>query len=302
MQPGNFVLITPARNEEATIEVTINSVLAQTIRPKEWIIVSDSSTDRTDDIVKRFAASNSFIKLLRLDKRPSRNFASVVFATEAGCHALQTRDYAFLGLFDADIRFQPTYFEKLLEHFEADSSLGLAGGLVLDVTDGLIPRQFQNLREVAGAVHFFRRECYESIGGLIAIPEGGWDTITGVQARSNGYATRTFPELVVEHLKPRNTGEGGSIKRKWQMGVRAYAVGSHPLFEFVKCGSRILEAPLAVGAAARFAGFAYSAVSRRKRVLAPSLIKDVRKEQLARLLPFRSEKVSTPTRTYQSTP
>lgn len=46
-----YVLVTPARNEEAFIEQVIQSVLAQSVLPLKWAIVSDGSTDRTDEIV-----------------------------------------------------------------------------------------------------------------------------------------------------------------------------------------------------------------------------------------------------------
>ena len=62
-----YVLITPARNEADLIEGTIKAVVAQTLRPKRWIIVSDGSTDGTDDIVTRYARDYSFIELLRHD-------------------------------------------------------------------------------------------------------------------------------------------------------------------------------------------------------------------------------------------
>src|ERR1700739_3547026 len=53
-QDLRYVLITPARNEEAFLENTILSVVAQTTTPLKWVIVSDGSTDRTDDIVKSY--------------------------------------------------------------------------------------------------------------------------------------------------------------------------------------------------------------------------------------------------------
>ena len=109
MSQTSYVLVTPARNEEGTVESTIQSVLGQTLRPREWIIVSDGSTDRTDAIVERYAREHPFISLLRLDDKNARNFSSVVFATEAGCKALKTKDYDYIGLLDADVRFKPDY-------------------------------------------------------------------------------------------------------------------------------------------------------------------------------------------------
>src|SRR5438067_9955097 len=55
-----YVLITPARNEAQFIEQTIQSVVAQTVRPMKWVIVSDGSTDETDDIVKHYASRHDW--------------------------------------------------------------------------------------------------------------------------------------------------------------------------------------------------------------------------------------------------
>ena len=282
MSNGSYVLITPVRNEEATIEITIESVIHQTIPPKEWIIVSDGSTDGTDEIVRRYASQCSFLRLLRLDRPHMHSFAAVVYATEAGFKAVRTTDFDFVGLLDGDVRFRADYYERLIEEFKADRTLGLGGGWARDVVRGKFLRGSPNLREVAGATQFFRRSCFESLGGLMPIPEGGWDAITCVRARMNGFRTRTFPGLVMEHLKPRNAAFGNPVRRKWQMGVRDYALAGHPLFETVKCLSHLPRSPLVVGAVARFAAFLTCWVQGRKITLPPDLAQFVRQEQLAR--------------------
>ena len=281
-----YVLITPVRNEERTVEATLRSVLQQNILPAEWVIVSDESTDRTDEILARYAAQHRFIQVLRLTGRPSRNFASVVFAVESGLAALRTKDYGFIGLLDADVRFAQDYYERMLALFAADPQLGLAGGLTLDIVDGKPVRHRQNLQDVAGAVQFFRRKCFESLGGLTAIPEGGWDAITCVKARMNGFKTATFPDLLVDHLKPRNVSEGNLLRRNWQLGVRDYALGYHPLFLVAKCCARTLKSPPLVSAAAHFVGYSWAAVRRSERILPKELVGYIRQEQLARLMPF----------------
>ncbi len=279
----SYVLVTPARNEEATLETTIQCVLAQTLAPQEWVIVSDGSTDRTDDIVRRHARHAPLIHFIRLDGRPARNFASVVFATDAGCRALRTRDYDFVGLLDADVRFQPDYFASLTARCAANPQLGLAVGAVRDVVDGRSWDDPQNLEAVAGATQFFRRDCFEALGGLIPVPEGGWDALTCVQARRCGYKTQTFPDLRVEHLKPRNAAFGHPLRRKWQLGLRDYALAYHPLYELLKCASRLRPPPLITGAAAWFLGYCWATCSRRRRVLAPEIVRFIREEQLDRL-------------------
>ena len=44
-----YLLITPARNEAQSIRLTLDSVVTQTAKPEGWVIVSDGSTDATDD-------------------------------------------------------------------------------------------------------------------------------------------------------------------------------------------------------------------------------------------------------------
>lgn len=287
MDGASYVLVTPACNEEATVEITIQSVLAQTVLPREWIIVSNGSTDRTEEIVERYAREHSFIRLLKHPVTGPRSFALVVYADEAGCKALKTTDYDFIGLLDADVRFKPDYFASLISRFQADPKLGLAGGRVLDVIDGKTPWQRQYLKDISGAAQFFRRGCFESLGGLSPIPEGGWDAITCCQARANGYRTQTFSDLIMEHLKPRNVGHGGKLRRKWQMGLRDYAIGNDPVFEFFKCAFRFWESPFLIGVVARFCAYVWCALSRRKRCLSPAIVAAVRAEQRARLLPWR---------------
>lgn len=279
---SQYVLVTPVRDEEATIGRTIESVLKQTVKPREWVIVSDGSTDHTDDIIRRAAAANPWIRLMALSARPGRCFAAVVHNTTAGIEHLNHKNYGYLGLLDSDVEFESDYFERLIQRFVEDSSLGLAGGVVIDV--GLRRDHFpRNRIDVPGAVQFFRRECFQSIGGLIPIPEGGWDGMTCALSRMKGYNTRLFTDLVVDHLKPRNIAEGGVVRRKWQLGIRDYAAGYHPLFETVKCIGRLSDPPFAIGAVAWWVGYCNAALSRRPRVIDQELVTFIRGEQMNRL-------------------
>lgn len=283
----NYVLVTPVRDEAATIGRTLESVLKQTILPREWVIVSDGSTDDTDAIILRAAESHPWIRLLALAPRAGRSFAAVVHNTEAGIRHLDCRDYAYLGLLDADVTFQSDYFEQVIRRFDADPALGLAGGVVIDI--GLRRDRFpRNRSDVPGAVQFFRRACFERIGGLLPMPEGGWDGMTCAMARMAGYKTRLFTDLVVDHLKPRNVSEGGVVRRKWQMGVRDYAAGYHPVFETVKCISRLKDSPLLIGALAWWIGYCMAALRRRPRLVNVSVVAYIRREQMDRLRGLRS--------------
>src|SRR5208282_2257989 len=106
----SYVLITPARNEAEFIELTIKSVVAQTVRPAKWVIVSDGSTDGTDEIVRRYTADNPWIELVRMPERRERNFAGKVHAFNAGYARLKDVKYEVIGSLDSDISFDAEYF------------------------------------------------------------------------------------------------------------------------------------------------------------------------------------------------
>jgi GT2 family glycosyltransferase len=219
---------------------------------------------------------------LSLPPRPHPSFAAVVLATAAGVQNLKVQDYDYIGLLDSDVRFEPDYFKRVLRTLESLPRLGLAGGVVVD-TGSRRNRLPRNRRDVPGAVQFFRRGCFEALGGLLAIPEGGWDALTCARARMLGFETRLLPDLIVEHLKQRNVSEGGLFRRQWQMGVRDYALGYHPLFELLKCLDRLADSPPLLGAVARGIGYLSSALEGRKRLVPLDLQEFIRAEQLSRI-------------------
>src|SRR5262245_17925388 len=110
----SYILITPARNEEAYIEITIQSVISQKYLPKRWIIVSDGSTDRTDEIVQKYLIENSWIELLRMPEKRERHFAAKVQCFNAGYERIKDMYYDIIGNLDADISFESDYFAFLL--------------------------------------------------------------------------------------------------------------------------------------------------------------------------------------------
>jgi poly-beta-1,6-N-acetyl-D-glucosamine synthase len=280
----SYVLITPTRNEEATIGQTLRAVFSQTLQPVEWVIVSDGSTDRTNEIVLNAIEDKPFVHLLKLPPRDQRSFASVVHAVEAGVRAITTQQYDYIGLLDSDVHFEPDYFEKVIECFEASPDLGLAGGAVIDLGQPKDRFPRTNPNEIPGASHFFRRRCFEELGGLIAIPEGGWDSLTSVRARMLGYETRLLAHLVMDHLKPRSKFEGSALRRQWRMGVRDYAVGNCAMFEIFKSLNRLAERPLFFGSVARWLGYSRSLITNKERMVPREMLEFIRAEQMKRVL------------------
>src|SRR6202140_5118100 len=111
---GSYGLATAAYNEEKIMEQTIQSIVAQTLPPQKWIIVSDGSTDRTDEIVKSYIVKYGFIELCRISEDHPRNFTAQVNAINLGFSRLKRIDCDFIGNLDADITLEPNYFQSLL--------------------------------------------------------------------------------------------------------------------------------------------------------------------------------------------
>ena len=283
-----YMLVTAAHNEEAFIENTIKAVMSQTLLPKRWVIVSDGSVDQTDEIVGAYAERCPFIELVRIGKNHARSFASKVYALNAGLERLKDSDCEFIGNLDADVSFEESYFANLLGEFERDPGLGLAGGFIYEKRRGRFSARANNsIRSVAGAVQLFRRECYESVGGILPLKYGGEDWCAEVMARMKGWRVKAIPELRVFHHKP--TGAGAGVLRYWyHQGFMDYSLGSHPLFVIVKCLRRLRAKPYVGGALARLTGFAWAYYRKEERPVPREFVEYLRREQKGRLLgPFQ---------------
>lgn len=274
-----YVLVTAAYNEEVNIAKTIESVLAQTRLPNRWVIVSDGSFDRTDEIVKEFTARHTFIHLLRITRQPGRSFGSKVRALRAGNELLKESGYDFVGNLDADVTVPPTYFEKLIAHFNMRPSLGLAGGFVVEETDGEFRDRRQNrVYSVAHAAQLVRRKCYEAIGGYAVLEYGGEDWHAQTSAEMKGWKTEAVPELKIFHH--RHTGEGDNLLRhRFRQGRMDYSLGSDPLFETFKCILRMPDKPFFLGGVARLVGFFWSWVRQDERPVSAEFIQFLRFDQ-----------------------
>jgi glycosyltransferase involved in cell wall biosynthesis len=282
---SDYVLITAARNEEAYINNTIESVLAQTILPKKWVIVSDGSTDRTDEIVLKYSENFNFITLVRktANLNGQVDFTSKVHAIMIGCDKLHGIDYDFIGILDGDVTFDSSYYEKILNKFAENSKLGIAGGIILDQYDNHCIRRSPNRSNfVSGCVQLFRRKCYEDIGGLFPIREGGEDTIAAITALMKGWVVEAFEELKVYHHK-HSAAIRGKFKEAFRSGRASYALGCHPLFEILKSIKSITTQPYILFALTRMCGYFLPYLQKQKRPVTEQFIKFLRKEQLSQL-------------------
>lgn len=278
----SYVLITPARNEAAFIELTINSVIAQSVRPLKWVIVSDGSTDSTDEIVRKYAATNDWIELIQLPQHKDRNFAAKVSAFNVGLSRMERLQYDVIGSLDADISFEPDYFSFLLGKLVGNPKLGLVGtpfsenGLTYDY-------RFASVEHVSGACQLFRRECFEAIGGYKPMKFGGIDTVAVLSARIEGWQTRTFPEKTCAHHRKQGSATRSGLGVIFNTGFKDYLLGVDPVWQFLRAAYRVCKKPYVVGGATLLFGYLWPLLLRTPKTAPKEIIAFRRRDQRARL-------------------
>lgn len=278
----SYILITPARNEEAFIEQTIQSVISQTVLPKRWIIVSDGSTDRTDAIVTAYLAKNPWMELLRLPEHKERHFAAKANCFNAGYRKVKDVPFNIVGNLDADITFEEDYFGFLLGKFADNQKLGVAGTPFIEGSTQYDYR-YSSIEHVSGACQLFRRECFEEIGGYIPIKGGGIDWIAVTTARMKGWETRTFTERSCFHHRRLGTGDNHILIAQFKYGQKNYFLGGHPLWQLFRSIYQLTNKPYIIGGLLLLAGYTWGFLRRMERPISGELIKFYRKEQMERL-------------------
>jgi poly-beta-1,6-N-acetyl-D-glucosamine synthase len=277
-----YVIITPARDEEAYLRKTIESILAQTILPAEWVIVNDGSTDKTGEIIDEYAAQYPWLKGVHRTNRGFRKAGGgVVDAFNEGYGVVTVKDWDFIVKLDGDLSFEPDYFEKCFTEFEREPTLGVGGGVMCYIEDGKKSFEPNPAFHVRGATKIYKRTCWDAIGGFWPAP--GWDTMDEVKASMLGWTTRSFPDLHLLHH--RHTGAADGAWANWVKNGRAnYICGYHPVFMLSKCIVRIVKKPYVIGAAALMYGFLTGYIHGIPQVDDRRTIQFLREQQVAKLL------------------
>ena len=281
-----YLLITPAKNEDAFIELTIQSVLNQTVRPAHWLVVSDGSTDRTNQIVARYAREHEWIELLEMPPRQSRDFGGKAVCVNAGYAHARHLGCDIIGSLDADISFEKDYFAFLLQKFANDPRLGVAG-TPFSENGETYDYRFSSADHVSGACQLFRRECFEVIGGYTAVKGGGIDVIAVLTARLKGWRTQTFTEKVSHHHRLMGSAQQRrKILADFDLGQKDYRLGFHPVWQVCRSLYQMTKKPYVIGGAALFTGYFWAMLHRSQRSVSYELLRFQREDQMRRLRKF----------------
>ncbi len=279
-----YLLITAARNEEAFVQRTLDSVVTQTVLPERWVIVDDGSTDRTAELVEGYTKRYPWIELVRRIQDDDRNFASKAHAVNTGLERANSLQFEIVGNLDADVSFGPDYIEFLMQRFSEDPKLGVAGTpFTQDGNYDSSKDSFEGENYVGGPCQLFRRECFQEIGGYVPNRAGGLDWIAVMTARMKGWKVQSFSEKRFHHYRTLGTAEKSPLGALFSYGEKDYYLGGSPVWELFRVTYRMTKKPVLLGGLALLLGYVWAALRRVNRAVSPELMRFHRHEQMKKL-------------------
>lgn len=219
----NYYVVIPAHNEEAFLATALQSVLGQTLLPKEVVVVNDHSNDATEAIIDDFSKRHSILKKVNTTSSSLHLPGSkVINAFNAGLLLLDEQ-YDFLVKMDADIILPEGYFEKIASIFKSHPRVGIAGGFIheQDASGNWKLNHPMDRNHIRGAFKSYSKACFNAIGGLKNAM--GWDTLDELLAQYHGFDLYTDPSLIVQHLRP--IGGAYNEKARLLQGRAMYRMG-----------------------------------------------------------------------------
>lgn len=282
---NRYVLISPCRDEARYMRHTLDTVVAQSIRPTRWIIVDDGSTDQTPEILAEYAARHDWIEVVTLTNRGRRLVGpGVIDAFYAGYQSIDVDDYDFLCKLDLDLKLPPRYFEILMARMAADPRIATCSGKAYSDVDGRLVYERHGDETSLGMTKFYRVSSFKAIGGFVR--EVMWDGIDCHCCRMKGWIACSWdePDLRFIHLRPEGSSQLNIFAGRVRAGHGQYFMGTGLVYMIAVAINRIHQKPYVLGSLAMLWGWLSSAIRRRPRYGDASYRRFVRRYQRRALL------------------
>jgi glycosyltransferase involved in cell wall biosynthesis len=279
-----YYVITPAKNEENYISLTLESMVQQTLKPVKWIIVDDGSTDKTREIVEEYCKIHSWIEVMSIENKEEKKLygSKVVKAFNVGYNTIKNNESDFVVKLDADLSFAPNYFEEVALAFKANSKLGICAGYVVMNESELAQKKAQQTYLV-GAIKSVQTNCFHQIGGFLEA--NGWDGLDQLSALYLGWQVQHIPLTVIHHRFP--TSEYLSLQFFYNNGVAHYRSGNDFFLTLVRSVVQLRQKPYILGSLNYFKGYWYAKKTKQPMLVDDGLAKFIRSYHYKRLLKFK---------------
>jgi glycosyltransferase involved in cell wall biosynthesis len=275
---SKYIIISPVRNEEKYVKKTLQSVINQTVKPIEWIIVNDGSTDGTRKIIEEYTRKYDWIKGINLKDRgfyyPGKGVVEIFYK---GFNEIKTKKWNYLVKLDCDLCFDNDYFEKILNKFMENKKLGIASGCTFLPMQNCYVKEKNQKDHPCGVSKIYKKECFESIGGLKPIP--GWDLADILSAQMKGWETKCFMDYKITHYKQTGSQRKGITRGAFFTGQVHCRLGYLFIYALLRAIYRITERPYLIGGLGYISGYVYSMQKKQKKYFDAEMIEFLRKKQ-----------------------
>jgi glycosyltransferase involved in cell wall biosynthesis len=244
-----YLIISPCRDEAEYMRQTLDSIIAQSLRPAKWIIVDDGSTDDTPQILMDYASRHDWIEIVTRNNRGQRAVGpGVIDAFYAGLDKIDLNGFDYLCKLDLDLEIPPTYFEKVIGQMESSPRLAnFSGKPYLREKDGRMISERLGDENAVGQIKLYRTTAFKEIGGFIR--QVSWDGIDGHMCRMKGWIARSDdqPELRFVHLRQMGSSQHSIWVGRLRWGFGKYFMGSALYYVAAVAVYRMLEKPYIIG-------------------------------------------------------
>jgi glycosyltransferase involved in cell wall biosynthesis len=181
-------IISTVLNEEKNIEKFMTSIINQTKRPNEFIIVDGGSKDKTYEILKKFSRKDGWIKAYQ----------------KKNANISQGRNYAILktkndiiAVCDAGGEYKKDWLEKLSKGFNGQVSFGSDKPLIKTEFHRKLAKVILH-KNVEGSSRnmIFTKKIWKDVGGYPEDLKIGEDTLFDERIKRKGYKISRVPDAV----------------------------------------------------------------------------------------------------------
>lgn len=278
----DYIILTPAKNEGKYIEFTIQSIIAQTVKPKKWIIIDDGSMDETSIIVSKYVRENNFIELIKNNTQSETRSggSKVVRAFNVGYESIRQSPFDIVVKMDADLTLPQNYFEEVIKCFKTYPNVGLCGGYCVVASGEVYIKESYSDDHVRGAFKSYRRECFNAIGGFKEI--WNWDSIDEAAVRYHGWELRVLPLAVIHH-RP-TSKEYNLLRHCYKTGFEMYKERIDVISLLVIASAHLMNPPAIIGSILYLSGYFFSWIKRENKTINKELGDFIRNERYTMLL------------------
>jgi glycosyltransferase involved in cell wall biosynthesis len=214
MSNPKFTIVTPTYNREDLVQITIHSIINQTFKDWELIIVDDGSTDNTEEIIQKYLEDPRirYIKKANSGQAHSLNVGA--------SHAKGD----FITFLDSDDEAYSNWLEVVNANIKEDTPV-VCVGAIRKLIDGSKIREGLGAMRISGKIIrlkftcgslFIKRSIFSAIGGYDAELKSNIQTDLGY--RLVAYLEKLGTKIVAvdDYLVQINIHTGPRIRTNWE--------------------------------------------------------------------------------------